>query len=64
MKPFLIIILTGVDPDLLPLNDAQALQNLEEQLQNTPELKNQLVRFQCLLGNTDKPFFDGCMRGA
>lgn len=34
----------GVEPNLLPLGDRQSVENLEEQLRNSPDLKNQLVR--------------------
>lgn len=34
----------GVEPNLLPLADRQAVENLEERLRNSPDLKNQLVR--------------------
>ncbi|KAL3970498.1 kelch-like protein 33 [Sarotherodon galilaeus] len=32
----------GVEPNLLPLADRQAVENLEERLRNSPDLKNQL----------------------
>ncbi|MED6268191.1 hypothetical protein CHARACLAT_019880 [Characodon lateralis] len=32
----------GVEPNLLPLADPQSVENLEERLRNSPDLKNQL----------------------
>lgn len=42
---------TGVEPNLLPLADCQSVENVEEQLRNSPDLKNQLVRSQFNFGS-------------
>ncbi len=34
----------GVEPNLLALADRQSVENLEERLRSSPDLKNQLVR--------------------
>lgn len=33
----------GLDPNILPLKDAESLDNLEEQLGSNPDLQKQLV---------------------
>lgn len=44
----------GVEPNLLPLADRQSVENLEEQLRNSPDLKNQLVRMSVQLQEKKK----------
>ncbi|XP_049427270.1 uncharacterized protein LOC125885642 [Epinephelus fuscoguttatus] len=43
----------GVEPNLLPLADRQSVENLEERLRNSPDLKNQLRNALALTGGGD-----------
>ncbi|MED6240192.1 hypothetical protein ATANTOWER_017279 [Ataeniobius toweri] len=43
----------GVEPNLLPLADPQSIENLEERLRNSPDLKNQLKNGLALNGGGD-----------
>ncbi|MEQ2306712.1 hypothetical protein AMECASPLE_011070, partial [Ameca splendens] len=43
----------GVEPNLLPLAHPQSVENLEERLRNSPDLKNQLKNALALKGGGD-----------